>query len=166
MSVTNMMRILICCISLLSFMACNETSTKRILMDNDAVKNSPFVNTRPVPGLITSPRILGQKESQKCVLKDTFSVMNNALCKWERFAICNIGDKRVSFSLKYWINGICVLSSLTLSLIVALPMYRLCYIVRKRMVAKDIVFEHYGVIEKLNKSFVCSMSVIKYVIYL
>lgn len=50
-------------------------------MDNDAVKNSPFVNTRPVPGLITSPRILGQKESQKCVPKDTFSVMNNALCK-------------------------------------------------------------------------------------
>ena len=85
MSVTNMMRILICCISLLSFMACNETSTKRIftskLMDNDAVKNSPFVNTRPVPGLITSPRILGQKGAQKCVLKDTFSVMNNALCK-------------------------------------------------------------------------------------
>ena len=81
MSVTNMMRILICCISLLSFMACNETSTKRILMDNDAVKNSPFVNTRPVPGLITSPRILGQKESQKCVLKDTFSIVNDALCK-------------------------------------------------------------------------------------
>ena len=63
-------------------MACNETSTKRIfpskLMDNDAVKNSPFVNTRPVPGLITSPRILGQKGS---VPKDTFSVVDDALFK-------------------------------------------------------------------------------------
>ena len=72
MSVTNMMRILICCISLLSFMACN---------DKGAQNNKRFCNTRPVPGLITSPCILGRKEPQKCVPKDTFSIVNDALCK-------------------------------------------------------------------------------------
>lgn len=72
MSVTNMMRILICCILLLAFVACN---------DKGAQNNKRFCNTRPVPGLITSPRILGQMEPQKCVPKDTLYVVNDALCK-------------------------------------------------------------------------------------
>ena len=72
MSVTNMMGFLICCILLLAFVACN---------DKAAQNNKRFCNTRPVPGLITSPCILGRKESQKCVPQDTFSIVNDALCK-------------------------------------------------------------------------------------
>ena len=68
MSVTNMMRILICCISLLAFVACND-------------KGAQNNKRRPVPGLITSPRVLGQREPQKCVPKDTLYVVNDALCK-------------------------------------------------------------------------------------
>ena len=70
MSVTNMMRILICCISLLSFMACN---------DAQGVKQC--WKTRPVPGIIVSSRILERDKSMECIPKDTFSVVDDALFK-------------------------------------------------------------------------------------
>ena len=72
MSVTNMMRILIYCILLLALVACNNKGVQ---------DNKQFFNTRPAPGFITCPYRLGKKETQKCVPKDTFSVLDDATCK-------------------------------------------------------------------------------------
>lgn len=64
-----MLKIFIFCILLL---ACN---------DNDVQENKQLRNTRPVPGLVTSPRIVIRKKSQKCIPEDTSFVVNSALCK-------------------------------------------------------------------------------------